>query len=437
MGEREWVILVQTCIEEEIEEEDRRTPVAIFSVPEALVSGKPEAYVPQIFAFGPYHHWLPKLYDMERHKIAAARRTMSRAVQQGGRIQDLVEQLMKREHKIRSYYQRNINHSMETIAWMMVVDASFLLEFLQNYTEKNREAIRKKLIASARSRRADLERMKMGYNMVLRDIVMLENQIPLYVLRKLTKFLGPAESADSELSEMLSGFADEVSPFKTMDADQPVVDDVVRHAHLLELLYYTIVPKQKELVEETTEDVIDADEEEGGDDHEVEPKEVELGDTSHVKSVYNLFKNLAPGLGGPLIGSIRRAVVSGPVRLLVKLPWKLVTALPIFSIIKQPVESYFSNMVGREKSDHKDQSSHIDRPPLVEEIAVPSVADLVDAGVDFRPTAGGITSIAFDAKTVTMHLPVVTLDVNTEVLLRNLVAYEASAVSGPLVFTRS
>ncbi|KDP37018.1 hypothetical protein JCGZ_06074 [Jatropha curcas] len=37
---------------------------------------------------------------------------------------------------------------------------------------------------------------------------------------------------------------------------------------------------------------------------------------------------------------------------------------------------------------------------------------------------------------VTFYLPIVSIDVNTEVVLRNLVAYEASNASGPLVFTR-
>ncbi|KAJ6829214.1 putative UPF0481 protein [Iris pallida] len=433
-GESEWVIHIRNSLEEEIEEEDIKTPVSIFCVPEALVSGKPEAYRPQLFALGPYHHWQPKLYDMQRHKIASARRTKSRL--QGPKLEELAQLFMKREHKIRGYYHRHINHSKETIAWMMVVDACFLLEFLQNYTENNREMIRKKL-TSTPSRRVETERMKMGYNMVLRDVVMLENQIPLYVLRKLMNFLCPStESADSELSQMLSGFAKEVCPFKTMDADQSGVDDIVGHAHLLELVYHTIVPNQKlELVEEATAKDIDVDEEEE-DDHEVEPKGVEFGDTSYVRSAYNWFKNMTPSLDGPLIGSVKRAVVSGPVRLLVKFPWKVVSALPVLSIAKKPVEGYFASLM-KEKSEHGDQSSHIDRPPLVEEIAIPSVADLFNSGVSFRPTAGGdVTGIAFDAKTATMRLPVVTLDVNTEVVLRNLVAYEASVVAGPLVFTR-
>jgi hypothetical protein len=59
------------------------------------------------------------------------------------------------------------------------------------------------------------------------------------------------------------------------------------------------------------------------------------------------------------------------------------------------------------------------------------------SGVNFFPTTNGsISNISFDAKTGAFYLPIISLDVNTEVFLRNLVAYESSVGSGPLVITR-
>ncbi|KAF7088629.1 hypothetical protein CFC21_091715 [Triticum aestivum] len=46
------------------------------------------------------------------------------------------------------------------------------------------------------------------------------------------------------------------------------------------------------------------------------------------------------------------------------------------------------------------------------------------------------STIAFNRKTATLYLPAVTLDGNTEVVLQNLIAFESSAASGPLVLTR-
>lgn len=60
---------------------------------------------------------------------------------------------------------------------------------------------------------------------------------------------------------------------------------------------------------------------------------------------------------------------------------------------------------------------------------------LVDVGVTFKPTAS-IKTIKFDRKTVTFFLPTIELEVNSEVILQNLIAYEAMAMPDCLLFTR-
>ncbi|XP_062163761.1 putative UPF0481 protein At3g02645 [Alnus glutinosa] len=77
-----------------------------------------------------------------------------------------------------------------------------------------------------------------------------------------------------------------------------------------------------------------------------------------------------------------------------------------------------------------------DESPLVEEIAIPSVTQLHKIGVKFHPTKGGLGSINFDKSCGTFYLPVIQLDDNSEVVLRNLVAYEACISPEVMVFTR-
>ncbi|GLT64032.1 hypothetical protein SLA2020_365490 [Shorea laevis] len=74
--------------------------------------------------------------------------------------------------------------------------------------------------------------------------------------------------------------------------------------------------------------------------------------------------------------------------------------------------------------------------PLVEEIEIPSVTQLHKVGVKFRPTKGGLESINFDKSSGKFYLPVIHLDDNSEVVLRNLVAYEACIAPEVMVFTR-
>lgn len=431
IDEDEWVIQIRTLIEEEIEEEDKKIPASIFCVPQAVVSCKPEAYAPQLFAFGPYHHWRPQLYDMERYKLAAARRTQARL---GGlKFSGIVaNQFLRRDFKIRCHYQRHLDLSAETLAWMMAIDTCFVLEFLQNsYAERQTEA-QQAAEPSAASKRMEMERRKMGFNMIFRDIAMLENQIPLFLLQKLLNLMYPSkEQAKQELSNMLVEFIKELSPFKTIDETVLDADNVRHFSHLLEVLYRSIIPKSEEQLR-SSEINDEISEQKGDETGWKDEKEVKLRDPSAVRKVFNWVWRLLSNAG-----FIKSVLFSRPVMFVFKFPWKVITALPIFSIIKLPVENFFSQMLPKEKSDdEKSAVKAAEKPPLVEEITIPSVTQLNRTGVKFLATTGDITTIMFDAKTITMYLPVIGLDINTEVVIRNLVAYEASAVRGPLVFTR-
>lgn len=104
LDEDEWVIRIRTALEEVIEEEDDKTQVSIFSVPQELVACKPQAYVPQLYAFGPYHHWQEQLFDIVRYKLMAARGVQARL--NGLNFTDVVEQFLKKELRIRRHYHK-------------------------------------------------------------------------------------------------------------------------------------------------------------------------------------------------------------------------------------------------------------------------------------------------------------------------------------------
>ena len=89
-----------------------------------------------------------------------------------------------------------------------------------------------------------------------------------------------------------------------------------------------------------------------------------------------------------------------------------------------------------EEKDEEEGYSSAETPPTRDELAVPSVSELCSAGVKFCPTNGDLTTIRFDQATATLYLPNLRLDSHTEVVLRNLVAFEASGTPGDLVFTR-
>ncbi|EEF31924.1 conserved hypothetical protein [Ricinus communis] len=389
-----WIIHIRRTIEEELENESE-VPVSIFSVPKILMTADPDSYTPQQVAIGPYHHWRPEIYEMERYKLAAAKRTQKQL--QNVKFQYIVDHLTELEPKIRASYHRFLDLSNETLAWMMAIDASFLLEFLQIYAIKEGMSITR--VSTRMSHLVDYAGKKSAHNAILRDMVMLENQIPLFVLRKIleVQFLS-LELADEMLLSMLSGFSKELSPFKMTKEARKI--SISQCAHLLDYLYEMIVPKiegalppQREITE--TEDQ---------DEETKEGKERSSTYSSYVKDLFDqILKIISKVNKGPL-KILKKLIFSKPIKLILKLPWKILSNLPGFSILKQPVDYLMSAEDKEEiKPENDSSNSEANKPPLVEEIAIPSVAELSKSGVRFLPTT---------------------------------VAYETSTASGPMVFTR-
>ncbi|KAJ0007021.1 hypothetical protein Pint_30245 [Pistacia integerrima] len=241
---------------------------------------------------------------------------------------------------------------------------------------------------------------------------MLENQIPFSILKKMLEFqFQSLESADDMLLSMLMGLCKEISPFKMMQ-DLPNIE-LSDCPHLLDFLYHMFVPKSEgptEIID--VEDHYEADE---------QGRERFFWGSNFVKQL--------------LRKTWRNLLLSRPVKAIVKLPWTILSNLPGFSILKH-LATFFCFSTNIEENKPENESSKISKPPLVEEITISSVSELSKVGVHFSPTNGNISTISFDVDCVTFYLPTISLDLNTEVILRNLVAYEASNASGPLVFTR-
>ncbi|XP_004236453.2 putative UPF0481 protein At3g02645 [Solanum lycopersicum] len=424
--EDRWIIQIRRTLDEELEEFSE-IPVCIFNVPKSLMVSDPDSYVPQEVSLGPYHYWRPELYEMERYKLGAAKRTQKQL--QNIKFQHLVEQLIKLESRIRSCYHKYLNFNGETLAWMMAVDASFLLEFLRIYAVKEGMVLTRAMSSSTMSHLIDVAGRKSAHNALLRDLAMLENQIPLFVLRKILELqFTSLDLADNMLMSMLVGICKELSPFKMEEKIREV--QVTESAHLLDFLYQMIVPKLELPTSDTTEDRDDQDQ---IDTHQCQNNS--FGKSIHVKQFVNeVWKILVKVNRGP-VRLVKRLVLSKPMKVMFKLPWTLVSNIPGLKLLILPMKCLcFSQEKAVENPENENENES--NSPLVEEIAIPSVSELSKAGVNFAATNGGITSISFDFKNMTFYLPTINVDINTEVILRNLVAYEACNASGPLVFTR-
>ncbi|GAB2250225.1 hypothetical protein Droror1_Dr00013584 [Drosera rotundifolia] len=416
VDEQRWIIQIRHILDDQRNDDDDDNidiPICIFNVPKALISTNPEMYTPQVVALGPYHSWRPELCDMESYKLSAAKRTQKK-LQKIIKFHSLVEQIKILEPRIRCSYHKYLDINSETLAWMMAIDSSFLLEFLQIYDDANETGL-SALEELRMQRSVSYMRKRLTRNAILRDIVMLENQIPLFLLRKMLEFqFQSLQLADEKLLSLLMGFCGDVFPFD-MATGLPMVE-VSSCAHLLDFLHQTVVPKiqrNSEVIEEL-------------EDHELEHVQEEAHD------------RMLSRLMGAASCCMKRLVVSRPVRSIFKLPWVIISNSPVLTILKQPVEHFFFTREFNHQRHENDNPSlrTVDGAPLMEEISIPSVVELSRSGIQFFPSDGDIRSINFDPTTNKFYLPTIKLDLNSEVILRNLVAYEASDANGPLIFTR-
>ncbi|XP_028077494.1 putative UPF0481 protein At3g02645 [Camellia sinensis] len=135
-----------------------------------------------------------------------------------------------------------------------------------------------------------------------------------------------------------------------------------------------------------------------------------------------LLLKLSSNLNIPLVGKITK-----PINMTVNLPWATAKSLPEMSRMA-------TNLNEGLKSECDVLGEDITNP-IVEEIMIPSVSTLCNVGVEFCLSNGDISSIKFDKKKKKFYLPHLKLNVNSEVITRNLVAFEAS-ISNFLVLGR-
>ncbi|KAK9066306.1 hypothetical protein SSX86_013627 [Deinandra increscens subsp. villosa] len=434
INDDEWVESMRKSIVEHRDEETGKVPVSIFTVPPVLLATDPNSYTPQQVALGPFHHWRPEVYDMQRYKLAAARRTQKYMNVTFDRIVEIMKK--NDEARIRASYHKFIDMSADALVWMMAVDMAFLLEFLVVYSMREEGRTRDQEVTSDMSHLVDVKGKKLSHMTILRDLVMMENQIPLFLVKTMLEHQYKEienKSAGETLKSMLIGLYRELSPFQEPELADVSIDQC---DHILDFLYHMTVPNYKEHLH-IYHNAIQIDREgmitENKIDEDAEEKS--FAKPSDLRRFANFIWSILSKSKAGMVKIFKKIIFGKPVTVMMKIPWKILSSLPILKLMKDPIEQMLENFRGEEGEQQKDAASE-EKTPTVEEIKIPSVTDMVKAGFLFSPVNGGISEISFDVKTRTLCLPVVELDVNTEVYLRNLVAYEACVAAGPLVVAR-
>ncbi|KAI3803043.1 hypothetical protein L1987_31191 [Smallanthus sonchifolius] len=357
-------------------------PICVFNIPKSITIFKPEAYLPQVIALGPYHHMVPHLYHMERYKISCAKSFFIQSHSCGqGNIkfrEILINKFKQLDHVIRGCYHSYLDLDDDTLSWIVAIDGLFLVNVLQDYFV---EPESKRLV---------------GNTILFRDLMLLENQIPFVVLREIYRTLKTNSSEtdnESELFFMMARFCQANSPLQLSPISSCPYNET-SHLHLLDLMYHLMVKNGFPETERSPQD--EENSESRNSSEETEDTEEDMNSAcDNIGEITEIAMKF--GIGRKILK---------PVAVIQDIPWDKIMNISGLKIVKDP-----------------DKCEGL----VVEEIKIPCVYSLhYYAGITFRPTSEGIRGIKFIEQEAALYLPVITLDVNSEVLLRNLVAYETT-----------
>ncbi|WVY96666.1 hypothetical protein V8G54_028817 [Vigna mungo] len=463
-------------------------PLCICEVPESLTSTMREDYIPQFVGLGPYHHFREGLVFTDHQKLAAARRVLRHFLPRNS-IDLFQHRISKFDTHIQTFFHPDVasTYNLPTLSYVLTIDGLFVLAFITLLKGENRELGFSYFLTGKLGMPLfnDVGR-ELTVNALIREVFKLENQIPFYVFKQISGVNNNEINSDSmslSLATSLKNFCKRECPFVNLK-ELPDRVALEGYYHLLDLMYHLVVPNhQSEPVSQPDSKVESEDEPEDeqqvpakaptqvqGEDPAVET-ETKAEDNVTCFSVWHrillflvatciviwfmitvvlklflwvinsIFRKIQRVLGflfsvvlkvlRPLWG----VVVRLGKRLNPALGWLHAALTKLEGKINHPILKPLTQVVGRLEVITATIESAESGVPRV--VMIPSVKELRKAGILFRPAESGISSIDFDEKKCVFYLPCMRLDVNTEVIIRNLVAYETLIKSNtPLVFTR-
>ncbi|KDP31987.1 hypothetical protein JCGZ_12448 [Jatropha curcas] len=172
----EWVISIKEKLEEASHDEEANSwaKLCIYRVPHYLREGDDKAYVPQVVSLGPYHHGKRRLRQLDCHKWRSLHHMLKRTNKD---IELFLDSMRELEEKARSCYESKISLSSNEFVEMMVLDGCFVLELFRGAAEGFKQL--------GYARNDPIFAMRGSMHSIQRDMIMLENQLPLFVLDRL------------------------------------------------------------------------------------------------------------------------------------------------------------------------------------------------------------------------------------------------------------
>ncbi|XVE62781.1 hypothetical protein DITRI_Ditri06bG0147400 [Diplodiscus trichospermus] len=151
----------------------------IFRAPRRLRQVNSKVLEPQIISIGPYHRNKDHLKAMEIHKVRYLRNFLQRTAK---RSEKYVDASISMEKNVRDCHAETVEMSSTEFLVMMVLDGLFILELIHQFT-----------MARLVEENDDIFKQDLSLTILAQDLLLVENQLPFFVLSKfleITQILG-------------------------------------------------------------------------------------------------------------------------------------------------------------------------------------------------------------------------------------------------------
>ncbi|XP_042519310.1 UPF0481 protein At3g47200-like [Macadamia integrifolia] len=225
----------------------------IFRVPHVLSRQSEGAFAPNIVSIGPFHHGHENLKRMEEFKLWYLHGLLSRAPTSQTSLKIFTKAIRQLEERARECYAEHLmEFDTDEFVEMMLVDGCFILELF-----------RKKVNGIERQRDDPISNTPWMDSYLRVDLMLLENQIPWFVLECLFNLTVPSGEMNPSFAELALGFFDTMMPmtvpaksssrFETKHLLDLLWNSIISASADVELTleneYWEVIPKVKNLVE--------------------------------------------------------------------------------------------------------------------------------------------------------------------------------------------
>ncbi|CAN6470450.1 unnamed protein product [Victoria cruziana] len=198
--QRDWVVDMAAKLQsyDPVQESIAWRSRSIYKAPPNLISlSSTSAYTPEVVSFGPYHHGRPRLMPMEEHKQRALFHFLRRTSMA---LQTIVDSIKRVEQELVSHYDEPpAVYPPGSFVKMMVLDGCFILEILRMRKGTGDYSPSDPLFSG--------HGMLYSLPYIKRDMLMLENQIPLLVLDRLVAAeTGRPRSEEGHVHKLVTDF---------------------------------------------------------------------------------------------------------------------------------------------------------------------------------------------------------------------------------------